>query len=407
MASGDPQPLKTFPAAPPDPAPEPDVLLPARAIEEALGQSLREALDLGRWGDGASLEALMTTVNQTVAHSVQAEEHLAGVLRGGVLDRLPELPDAPPHAGVYPVPERLLRDTRRNILLAGNLAAAESAAAGHDGLAVTLLCLGVSLVRYDGRMNSWRTTFLRRDYEVRAGDRLAEAKNALNRRAERGPAAGADRVSYLLRRGIMAAAERKALLERAATRWRLGHGIPAPLELLTGSGSMELIDETLPVLEQLLLAETRWVFVPDRLSNRALATLANALRPGELAVFQKGKPLLETMVEQGTYDAVRRQRVRAFADRAGEALVVGGFRATPSAPAQLFVAHTDHALEAGIIALADAGLQPQRGWPLLLELARLTAQHGLGLEAFAGLVETAYARARGRHLFGADRVLHS
>jgi hypothetical protein len=388
--------------------PAPDALLPAEAIEQALGQSLREALDLARWEEGAGLEALLTRVERAVGHSVRQEERLASVVRGEVLDRLPSFPDAPPQAGVYLVPERLLRDARRHVLLAGNLTAADGACTGHDGLAATLLCIGVSLVRYDGQMHSWRTTFLRHDYDLRAGDPLDEVRRVLDRRAGRSPndpGAGRDRLSSLLRRGFMAAAERKALLERAAARWRMGHGIPAPLELLTGSGSMELIDEVLPVLEALLLQESRWVFVPDRLSSRALSTLAGALRPGELAVFQKGKPLLETMVEQGTYDAARRQRVQAFADRAGEALVVGGFRATPHAPAQLFVAHTDHALEAGIIALADAALQPHRGWPLLLELAGLTAQHGLGVEAFRGLVEAAYTRARGSHLFDTDRGL--
>jgi hypothetical protein len=396
--------------APPDPADGPDTLLPAAAIEQALGQSLREALDLTRWGEGAALEAVLGRVNQAVRESVEQEGRLAGVVRGEVLRRLADFPDAPPQAGVYPVPERLLRDARRNVLLAGNLTAADGACTGHDGLAATLWCIGVSLVRYDGQVNSWRTAFLRRDYEVHAGDALQEARAVLNRRAKRSPgepAATRDRLSSLLRRGFMAAGERKALLERAGTRWRLGHGTPAPLELLTGSGCMELIDEMLPVLEQLLLQETRWVFVPDTLSSRALSTLANALRPGELAVFQKGKPLLETMVEQGTYDAARRRRVQAFADRAGEVLVVGGFRATSHAPAQLFVAHGEHALEAGTIAMADAALQPHRGWPLLLELALLTARHGLGVEAFHGMIETAYARARGGHLFTGARVLSS
>jgi hypothetical protein len=386
---------------------EADVLLPAAAIEEALGQSLREALDLTQWQEGIGLDAILPHVNHVVRGSVEKEEQLSRVVRGEVLERLLSFPNAPPQAGVYLVPEKLIRDARRNVLLAGNLTAADAASTGHDGLAATLLCLGVGLVRYDGQMNSWRTTFLRRDYEVRAGNPLQEMRNVLNRRAERSrnePGAGRDRLSSLLRRGFMAAAERKALLERTTTRWRFGHGIPAPLELLTGSGCMELIDETLPILERLLLQETRWVFVPDRLSGRALATLANALRPGELAVFQKARPLLETMVEQGTYDASRRQLVQAFADRAGEALVVGGFRATPYAPAQLFVAHTEHALMSGIIALSDAALQPHCGWPLLLELAALTARHGLGVEAFHGLVETAYAQARGSHLFNASRV---
>jgi hypothetical protein len=396
------------PSAPPEAAEEPEALLPVAAIAQALGQSLQEALDLARWDTGGDLASLLTRVEQTVCRSVREEERLAGVVRGAVLSRLPSFPDAPPQAGVYAVPERLVRDARRNVLLAGNLTAADAACTGHDGLAAALTCVGVTLVRYDGRVNSWRTTFLRRDYDARHGDPLREVREVLNRRAERGtdgPGAGRDRLSYLLRRGLMAAAERKALLERTATRWRLGHGIPAPLELLTGSGCMPLLDEVLPVLDQLLLQETRWVFVPDNLSSPALATLANALRPGELAVFQKGKPLLQTMVEQGTYDAAHRRRVHAFAERAGAALVVGGFRATPQAPARLFVAHTDHALEAGVLALADAGLQPHRGWPLLLELATLTARHGLGVAAFSGLIETAYARARGGHLFTTDRVV--
>jgi hypothetical protein len=384
-----------------------DALLYAGAIEEALGQTLREALDLSRWDEGANLEALVTRVATTVQHSVEQQERVDRLVRGEVLARLQSFPEAPPSAGVYAVPERLLRDARRNVLLAGNLTAVDGASTGHDGLAATLVCVGVSLVRYDGLINSWRTTFLRHDYDIRGGDPVEEVRHVLNRRAERSPndpGSGKDQFSYLLRRGLMAAAERKALLERAGTRWRMGHGIPAPLELLTGSGCMELIDEVLPVLEQLLLHETQWVYVPDNLSSRALSTLANALRPGELAVFQKGKPLLETVVERGTYDAARRQRVQAFAGKAGEALVVGGFRATQQAPARLFAAHAEHALEAGIVALADAALQPHRGWPLLLELAGLTAQHGLGVEAFSGLVETAYARARADHLFSADRV---
>jgi hypothetical protein len=158
------------------------------------------------------------------------------------------------------------------------------------------------------------------------------------------------------------------------------------------------------VLDRLLLKETRWVFIPSTLSNRALTTLANALRPGELAVFQKGKPSLEAMVETGTYEASYKRRVQAFATEAGEAFVVGGFRATRYAPAQLFVAHAEYALEAGVIAMADASLQPHRGFPLLLELAGLSAKVGLGIEAFQGVVESAYAQAGASGLFAPGRI---
>ena len=121
-------------------------------------------------------------------------------------------------------------------------------------------------------------------------------------------------------------------MEEATSVWRLGHGTPAPLELLTGSGSMALIDEMLPVLEDLLLLEKHWIFIPDTLSNRALATLANALDPGQVAILQEGRVLLDIMVESGTFDIDHKRRVQAFAARAGEAMVIGGFRATPYAP---------------------------------------------------------------------------
>jgi hypothetical protein len=392
--------------APPT-AEDPDLLLPTVAIEEALGQSIRQALDLSTWGRDAGLQQLLTVVPRAIAGSLEREKTLRVSVRREVLRRLPEFPDSPAAAGVYRVPEQMLRDARRNIVLAGGVTAADGACTGHDALAATLVSIGVCLVRYDGRVNSWHSTFLRHDYDVRSGDLITDIRRVLDRRHRRGDSHGSDRdrLSSLLRRGFMAAAERKALLECTSTRWRMGHGTPAPLELLTGSGSMALLDEILPVLERLLLDETRWVFLPRNLSGRAMLTLANALESGELAIFQKGKPMLEDMVEQGTYDAAHKRRVQQFASRAGAVFVIGGFRATPHAPAQLFIAHAEHALDAGVLAMADAALQPHQGAPLLLELAGLCARTSLGVEAFRGVVESAYARSRSSGLFHAGRIL--
>jgi hypothetical protein len=377
-------------------------------VERALGQTVRAALDLSNWQEGTGLERLLTRMHDAIARSVLREEGLRGRVRAEVLRRLAEFPDAPEGAGVYRVDEKLTRLARRNLLLAGQVTAADGACVGHDGLAATLVAVGISLARYDGLLNSWRTTFLRHDYDLRAGDLLQEVRSVLDRRARRdgvGNPAERDQLSYLLRRGLLAAAERKALLERASTRWRMGRGMPAPLELLTGSGSMALLDEALPVLEALLLGQTRWVYLPAGLGSRALSTLAHTLQPGELALLQKGKPALEAMVDRGTYDAARKRRVQAFAARAGDVLVVGGFRASPHAPAQLFVAHAERALEAGVLALADAALQPHQGSPLLLELAALGARTGLGVEAFRTLVESAYARSRAAGLFRPERIV--
>jgi hypothetical protein len=392
-------------APPPLVVTDPERFLTAEAISQALGQSVRQALDLEGWDQSLGLEKLLDQVPRAVGRSVAREQRLYAHIRRHVLPRLRAFPDSPAAAGVYRVQERHLRDARRNLLLSGATAAADGVGAGHEGLAATLVALGIALVRYDGALRSWRTTFLRHDFDARVRRPLDEIRGVLDRRARRRAEDGErDRLTYLMRRAFMAAAERKALLERGAARWRMGHGVPAPLELLTGSGSMELIDEVLPVLEALLLTEKRWVFLPDWSANPALLTLANALEPGQLAVLQKGKPALEDLVERGTFDAARKRRVEAFAARAGEAFVVGGFRATADAPAQLFFAHAEHALQAGTLALADAALQPHKGFPLLLELARLAAHNGLGVEAFNGLVEAAYAKASARGLFTRGRV---
>lgn len=407
----EPEPDTSIPNAPLPPAADGDErLLTAEEINRALGQTLQEALDLRGWDQNAGLEQLLTRTHKYVLTSVREESRLRTAIRQRVLNDLPHFTDAPAQAGVYRVTKAQLRSAYRNHLLRGAVTAVNGAGTGHDGLAATLVSIGVSLVRYDGSHHSWHTTFLRHDYGLSGGDPVKEIRDFLDRRARRspnGPGTGfhRDHLTYLLRRGFMAAAERKALLEKAATPWRLGHGTPAPLELLTGSGSMALIDEVLPILERLLLVEKRWVFIPATLSNRALTTLANALDPGQIAIFQKGKASLDVMVQTGTFDAEHRRRVQEFAHRLGEAMVIGGFRATQYAPGQLFVAHAENALPAGVIALADAMLQPHRGFPLLLDLAGLSCRVSLGIEAFPGIVESAYVRAGAGGFFSPDGVL--
>ena len=177
------------------------------------------------------------------------------------------------------------------------------------------------------------------------------------------------------------------------------------MELLTGSGCLDLIDDVLPVLQRLLLQEKRWVFLLSPWSNRALSTLANALEPTQLAIFQKGKASLDMILESGHFHSGYRRKVQDFAERLGEVMVVGGFRPGTHAAGQVFMAHAEHALAAGTIAMADAALQPHRGFPLLLDLAAMSAKVGLGMDAFQSVVESAYAKAGAPGLFAAERIL--
>lgn len=385
-----------------------DSLVASADIEKALGQTIQSALDFANWDEGGGFTALNKAQLQ-LTKSIHQQERLLHEVRKHLLAALASLPDAPDGAGVYRVSEEQLRIARRSVLLPGKLTAARGVSVGHESLAASLVSVGICLTRYDGEMRSWRTIFLRHDCDVQSSDPVEEIRAILNQRARRssvGPgASGHDSISRLMRRAFQSAAERKSLLEKAGSGWRMGYGVPAPYDLLTGSGSMDLIEAVLPVLEALLLTEKRWVYIPDSLSSLAYTTLAAALRPGELAIIQKAKPTLDAIVERGHYESGYKSRVRRFVDQAGDAIIVGAFRATRYSSPQLFFAHVEHALQAGLIAMADATLQPHRGFPLLLELAGISAKVGLGIEAFRGMVEATYARAGAASGYSADRVI--
>src|SRR5919202_1708487 len=81
--------------------------LPASGgLEEALGQTVRQALDLSGWEQGAGLEQLFARVEKAAARSAEEETRLRRSVRGEVLGQLGSFPDAPEGAGVYTVPER-------------------------------------------------------------------------------------------------------------------------------------------------------------------------------------------------------------------------------------------------------------------------------------------------------------
>ena len=82
----------------------------------------------------------------------------------------------------------------------------------------------------------------------------------------------------------MTFAERLILTHKSNAPWRMGHGQPAPYELLTGSGSMEFLRAALDLLRQLILDQQKFVFVPSAPSDRRLLTIGHALRPLEFAI---------------------------------------------------------------------------------------------------------------------------
>jgi hypothetical protein len=186
----------------------------------------------------------------------------------------------------------------------------------------------------------------------------------------------------------------------------MGHGNPAPWELLTGAGSLDLMIEATKVLRQLVEGHQKFVFVASEPSERMLLTIGQALRPLEYAIVGTMRERMERMVEGGhyrmrvtsdtTWDGEKLkpdQWIQRFRDRIGPKIVVGLYRATQIAPAQMFYAHVDHADIAAHIVLADSVLQEHRGFPLLIDLADHVCSSVFGSDSLTGLTSTAYAAA--------------
>lgn len=204
----------------------------------------------------------------------------------------------------------------------------------------------------------------------------------------------------------MAYAERAILLERARAPWRMGHGTPAPVALLRGSGSVDLMVEGTRIVRRLVLDHRRFVFVPSEPREPLLLTLGLALSPLEYAIVDTLQTRLQRMVEAGSYSAPasvdttldgRRLSPAAWVERfvsdVGSQVVIGVYRASAMAPPQVFYAHVDHAHEAAHVVLADSVLQEMRGFPTLIDLADATCRAFFGGESLNGLIQSAYAAA--------------
>ena len=218
--------------------------LQRRRFRDSFGEDLSQTLDLATWRTDVNLDR-------------RVPPHRDGGARGGREGgRL-----SAPHprakssracngarcraAGVYEIPVGDIRS--RSIAACCSTAASRRATARcqvHDTLPLTIYQIGVSLVSYAGDQGTWHQRLFRRD--LRQQRRPGRGGTASCWNGAAGAAAsttrtGATTCSELVQRAVMAYAERAILLRRSKAVWRMGHGSPAPLELLTGGGIVELM----------------------------------------------------------------------------------------------------------------------------------------------------------------------
>lgn len=368
-------------------------------FERAFGEPLEQVLDLSTWHGGTDLAGLYERLEMEarIQEALTDEDRAASAIRGAILPQLRDRsrPSAPQLAGAWPLELAELEKVHRGTLFAGHVDACDSTVQVHESLALTIIQIGIALVGYHGEEGTWSHRLYRRDLQGIPTDAVELARQLLELRDPRspqGPEEARDQLTELGRRGVTSFAERAVLTRRSQADWRMGGGSPAPYELLTGAGSMDLVIPALDVLEELLLGHRRFVFVPTR-GHRSLLTIGRALKPLEFAVVHKLRSYIADMVDNGHLRGTRLKRAHDFVESAGEGVVVGVFRASRQAPPYVFYApaEPDLCAQAAAIALADSVIQEHRGYPMLLDMAHQFCAAAFGREEFLGPIQAAYA----------------
>ena len=374
---------------------ENESLISADTFSVAYGEPLDRTLDIDSWQTGGDLEGLYERLEREVRAAVEIENTQRETIRREIFPRLRNRPGAPRGAGCYRVTTSDLRRVHQALLFNGAVEACDGTSVEHDTLPVTITQIGICLVSYQGDQGSWSQRLFRRDLRASTGSALDDLLALLDNRAARGSVDADERgrLSDLARRGIMTYAERAILARKSTGVWRVGHGNPAPYELLTGSGSMDLLDRAMEIIRELVLNHRKFLFVPSAPSDRRWLTLGQALYPLEFAILETITDRMLAIVNRGHYNRQYRAKAENFCREIGPNVVLGVYRASAAAPAYLFFSHIDHACEAALIAMADSVLQEHRGFPMLIDLADAICRTTFGNDIFSNAVQMAYAHA--------------
>ncbi|WNG55038.1 hypothetical protein F0U59_09805 [Archangium gephyra] len=363
----------------------------------SLGEDLSTTLDLRTWEKGWEVERLISRIRTQVSSSETAEARIRDVIRQEIFPDLKRQTRIP-EAGVYEASPDRLKTVFESLLFPGRVEAVSSIAAFHDSLALGITQIGVSVVGYGGMSGTFSQRLFRKDVSARTPDTLKVVQACLERRHERGMR---DDLSMLMRRYIRAYAERAILLDRSQAEWRIGPGNPCSREMLSGANYKPLLSASLDVLRRLIRQHKKFVFVPRELDEEGYLTIGSALKPGEYAILHTLEEDSSYFVRRWHYDGRMGDEALAFVREYCPEVFIGLFRVSEQTPPRLFYAHREHVHIAAHVALADSLVRPDRGFPMLLDVADVSCRGVFGSESFLGLVNDAYTRAGSHHhIFG-------
>jgi hypothetical protein len=377
---------------------EPKLSITSTEFEATHGEPLAQVLDLDTWMHGEDLLSAYSRLEQEVADALATESQYRKVIRDEVFPKIAHSPFAPANAGVYQAKSSDLERVHKGLLFNGGVEACDGINVVHDTLPLTITQIGVCLVSYNGEQGSWAHRLFRRDLRARMADPVEEVLTVLDHREKReGQGLTQEKsLSELARRGIMTYAERAILKEKSTAAWRMGHGSPAPYELLTGlwSSQGDRIRMSIDLI-QWFVDYKRFVFIPSAPRKRHWLMIGNALNPLEFAIVETLRPDIEQMIARGGYREASgvKPAMDAFCKAYASDIVVGIYRVWEGSPPYLFYAHKDYADVAAHIAMADSMLQEHRGFPMLIDMADTVCKTTFGVDTFLPAVQVAYTEA--------------
>ena len=362
-------------------------------FREAFGEELVNTLNLETWDTGLDLERAMGILQQEVSTAVNREGHVRALLRAEFLPRLKTRPGAPSDGGVYQAFPAELADLHEALLFPGRVEAVNGTSVSHDSLPLGITQIGVAVVSYGGTSGHFSQRFYRKEMSANNGSAIEQVKDFIDMRQNRSEAGRRDNLSKLARRGIKTYAERAILVDKAQAEWRIGHGHPCAYELLSGSGYASLLDASLHMLWRLIKVQKKFVFVNSTLEDRGFLTLGYALDAGEYAILDTLEPHGTRVINGWRYGDRNRDKALDFVQKCCPDVLMGLYRVSNRSPPRMFYAHREHVHIAARLAMADSILRPERGYPMLLDVADVSCRGAFGAEGFLGLVQDAYARA--------------
>jgi hypothetical protein len=364
------------------------------------GEDPSTTFDIDTWDTGFDVQGAVARLQAEIASAVGQEERVRATIRYEILPRLGKRPGMPHDAGVWRAELDELVTVCEGLLFRGRVEAVDGTCVSYESLPIGISQMGIVAVGYGGTSGTFSQRLFRKEMSSQGTDSFHEAKEFIDRRQNRYGLSHQEQWTELARRGIRTYAERRVLVDKSDAEWRIGRGNPCAQELLTGSGYMSLLEASLDVLQRLILRHKKFVFVISGLRDRGLLTIGQALNAGEYAILDTLENASARVVEGWRYDGGRyEQKATSFVRTCCPNVLRGLFRASEHSPPYLFYAHQEHVHMAARVALADSILRPERGFPMLLDVANVTCRAAFGAEGFFGLVHDAYtgAGANPRH----------